>query len=127
MRTILNEPRNVSEGDVDHDRDNVSAADYLLVAGAASRDISLARPDTETGQSVLGGPFTMVSHEGQTVTDQELRGRRVADVHRLHELPRHLPHHPCETSWFDALGAEADDLRSFLVTVDPDRDSPSEK
>ncbi|SJM33706.1 SCO family protein [Mesorhizobium delmotii] len=97
---------------------------YLLVAGTASRDNSLARSDTQTGQLALGGPFNMVSHEGKTVTEQSYAGKGWLMFMGFTNCPDICPTTLAEmSSWFDALGAEADDLRGFLVTVDPERDT----
>lgn len=72
----------------------------------------------------LGGPFSMVSQTGETVTEKTYAGKGWLMFVGFTNCPDICPTTLAEmSSWFDALGAEADDLRGFLISVDPERDT----
>ncbi len=97
---------------------------YFVVAGIGARNEASVRESTQTGAAALGGPFTMVSHTGETVTEKTYAGKGWLMFAGFTNCPEICPTTLAEmSSWFDDLGAEADDLRSFLISVDPERDS----
>ena len=72
----------------------------------------------------LGGPFSMTAHTGETVTEKTYAGKPWLVFMGFTHCPDICPTTLSEmSSWFEALGAEAADLRGFLVSVDPERDT----
>jgi protein SCO1/2 len=80
------------------------------------------RPARSAG---VGGPFTLTSHEGKTVTERNFRGA----PHLVFFGFTHCPD-VCPTKLFEisevlrATGERGRDLRALFITVDPERDTP---
>jgi len=78
-----------------------------------------------TGIASIGGPFELVSHEGETVTEAALKGSPSVVFFGFTHCPEICPTTLSDISgWLDALGDEGKDIKSFFVTVDPERDNP---
>ncbi len=101
----------------------------LVVAAAATRWIGLPAPPglgTGSGQAEIGGPFTLIDHNGETVTDETFRGRILLVYFGYTYCPD-----ICPTSLgavadaLDILGPAADAITPLFITVDPERDTPS--
>lgn len=72
----------------------------------------------------IGGPFSMVSQDGVAVTEKTYAGKVRLMFVGFTYCPDICPTTLAEmSSWLQALGAEADDVQGFLVTVDPERDT----
>jgi protein SCO1/2 len=75
--------------------------------------------------AAIGGPFTLTDQDGHTVTDQDLKGQPFLVFFGFTHCPD-----VCPTTLFEvseilhALGPDADRLRAFFITVDPERDTP---
>jgi protein SCO1 len=95
-----------------------------LAALVAAAVLTL-RPGGDTRASAVGGPFTLVSHEGKTVTERDFRGA----PHLVFFGFTHCPD-VCPTKLFQisevlrAAGERGRTLRALFITVDPERDSP---
>jgi protein SCO1/2 len=77
------------------------------------------------GAVEIGGPFTLVDHNGQTVTAAALKGHPSLMFFGFTFCPDVCPTTLFEaTNWLKALGPDADKLRFYFVTVDPERDTP---
>jgi protein SCO1/2 len=78
------------------------------------------------GSSAIGGPFKLVDQNGQTITDQDLKGRPFLVFFGYTHCPD-----VCPTTLFDvseimrALGKDADRTGALFITVDPERDTPA--
>lgn len=74
--------------------------------------------------SAIGGPFRLIDHNGNEVTDQSLKGRPFLVFFGFTHCPD-----VCPTALFDvsevmrALGPDADRTAALFVTVDPERDT----
>ena len=83
------------------------------------------RPAQDTRPSAVGGPFTLVSHEGKTVTDRDFRGAPNLVFFGFTHCPD-----VCPTKLFEisevlrATGERGRALRALFITVDPERDTP---
>ena len=72
----------------------------------------------------VGGPFTLTDQHGTTVTDADLKGHPSAMFFGYTFCPD-----VCPTTLFDLttlmhdLGPQADKLKVYFVTVDPERDT----
>ncbi len=73
----------------------------------------------------IGGSFTLIDQDGRTVSDADLRGRPFLVFFGFTNCPD-----VCPTTLFEvsevlrALGPQADGMRAFFITVDPERDTP---
>ena len=91
----------------------------LIVAGRLS---------TPVAQQIasIGGPFKLIDQNGQTVTEQDLKGRPFLVFFGFTHCPD-----VCPTTLFEAseilhaLGPDADRTRALFITVDPERDTPA--
>jgi protein SCO1 len=78
-----------------------------------------------TGVPAVGGPFSLVNHRGERVTQDTFKGKPTAYFFGFTHCPE-----VCPTTLFDMsqhlkdLGPDADRLNVVFVTVDPERDTP---
>lgn len=76
--------------------------------------------------SAIGGPFKLTDQNGQTITDQNLKGHPSLVFFGFTHCPE-----VCPTALFDIseilsrLGSDADKVNALFVTVDPERDTPA--
>lgn len=74
--------------------------------------------------SAIGGPFQLTSHDGNQISDADLKGK----PHLIFFGFTHCPD-VCPTALFEvsevlrALGPDGDKARALFVTVDPERDT----
>ena len=93
-----------------------------LVAAAV---LTLRPTGQEARPSAVGGPFTLISHEGKAVTDREFLGAPYLVFFGFTHCPD-----VCPTKLFEisealrAAGERGRDLRALFITVDPERDTP---
>jgi protein SCO1/2 len=79
---------------------------------------------TVTAPAAIGGPFQLTDQAGQTVTDQDLKGRPTLIFFGFTHCPD-----ICPTSLFEisevlkAMGKDADRINAYFVSVDPERDT----
>jgi protein SCO1/2 len=77
-----------------------------------------------TAPAAIGGPFQLTDQVGQTVTDQNLKGRPTLIFFGFTHCPD-----VCPTSLFEisevlrAMGKDADKVNAWFVSVDPERDT----
>jgi protein SCO1/2 len=77
-----------------------------------------------TAPAAIGGPFQLTDQSGQTVTEKSLQGRPSLIFFGFTHCPD-----VCPTSLFEisevlhAMGADADRVNAYFVTVDPERDT----
>ena len=72
----------------------------------------------------IGGPFTLTDETGASVTEASLKGHPSAMFFGYTLCPDVCPTTLFEvTSWLEALGPDADKLKVYFVTVDPERDT----
>ena len=76
-----------------------------------------------TAPAAIGGPFQLTDQSGQTVSDQSLKGRPTLIFFGYTHCPD-----VCPTTLFEmsevlkAMGADADRVNAYFVSVDPERD-----
>lgn len=74
--------------------------------------------------SSLGGAFTLTAQDGRTVTESDLRGHPSVIFFGYTHCPDVCPTALYEmTQVYQALGADADKLKTYFITVDPERDT----
>ena len=77
-----------------------------------------------TAPAAIGGPFQLTDQAGQSVTDQNLKGRPTLIFFGFTHCPD-----VCPTSLFEisevlkAMGKDADRVNAYFVSVDPERDT----
>lgn len=86
----------------------------------------MSAPSAATSSVTIGGPFTLSSVDGVTVTDQTYRGKWLLVYFGYTFCPN-----SCPTTLFEVaaalkeLGAAADQVQPLFITVDPQRDTPT--
>ena len=77
-----------------------------------------------TAPAAIGGPFQLADQAGQTVTEQNLKGKPTLIFFGFTHCPD-----VCPTSLFEisevlkAMGKDADRVNAWFVSVDPERDT----
>ncbi|CAA2107018.1 hypothetical protein MBUL_03953 [Methylobacterium bullatum] len=72
----------------------------------------------------VGGPFTLVDHEGRTRTETDFRGKLLLVYFGYTSCPDICPTDLMEIARaLTLLGAEADSVQPLFVTLDPERDT----
>jgi cytochrome oxidase Cu insertion factor (SCO1/SenC/PrrC family) len=80
---------------------------------------------TQSGVAQVGGPFTMVNHRGETVTEKSFRGKPLLLFFGFTFCPDICPTElQVMAAALDELGAQGKDIQPVFVTVDPARDTP---
>ena len=73
----------------------------------------------------IGGPFTLTTADGMTVTDETYRGKWMLVFFGYTSCPDTCPTTLMEIAGaLKELGPEAADLQPLFITVDPERDTP---
>jgi protein SCO1/2 len=108
----------------------------LLALGAAALTLGWFADGGPAGRRVqppvaampaLGGPFTLRDVDGAAVTERDLLGRPSLIFFGFTHCPDVCPTTLGDVAgWMAELGASADRLQVFFVTVDPERDGPRE-
>ncbi len=105
----------------------ISAALGFYVHTPSEVDLVPARAQQSAEAPTIGGPFTLLDHDGKTVTDQDFRGRFMLVFFGFTYCPD-----VCPTSLttiaeaLDMLGKDAGKIAPLFVTVDPERDTPEQ-
>jgi protein SCO1 len=81
---------------------------------------------TRTAQpSSVGGPFTLVDQDGQTITEKTFAGKPLLVFFGFTHCPDVCPTTLFEISEaLNRLGPDAQKMAALFVSVDPDRDKP---
>ena len=73
--------------------------------------------------SSIGGAFRLTAHDGRTVSEKDLTGTPSVVFFGFTHCPDVCPTALFEmTQVYAALGADADKLKTYFVTIDPERD-----
>ena len=93
-----------------------------LLAGAAWVTLSSRNPGAPP-PSAIGGPFSLIDHDGRPVTDETFKGETTLVFFGFTHCPDVCPTTLFEiTQIMKKLGASAK-VRGLFVTVDPERDT----
>jgi cytochrome oxidase Cu insertion factor (SCO1/SenC/PrrC family) len=106
----------------------ISAATAAVALGAGSLLMGppVCQP-TGSGTALVGGPFTMVKHTGETVTDQSYKGKYTLLFFGFTYCPQICPAElQVMTAALDMLGPKANDITPIFVSIDPERDTPEQ-
>ncbi|QHO75501.1 SCO family protein [Bradyrhizobium sp. CCBAU 051011] len=95
---------------------------------AVATALVLSQPLVRAANSpvMIGGPFTLTSPDGATVTEQTYRGKWLLVYFGFTSCPDSCPTAFLEISAaLEKLGPDADKLQPLFITVDPQRDTPT--
>ncbi|KAB2861259.1 MAG: SCO family protein [Bauldia sp.] len=98
----------------------------VLVAIAVGLTVYWRQTETLPGviTASIGGPFTLTDQTGATVTEASLKGHPSAMFFGYTFCPDVCPTTLYEaTTWLEELGPDADTLKVYFITVDPERDT----
>ncbi len=96
----------------------------FLVAGAAGW-LTFSWFKTFSGDEPYGVAFQLVDQTGAPFTEKELRARPAAVFFGFTHCPEVCPTTLFELNgWLEQLGPDADKIRAYFVSIDPERDTP---
>ena len=102
------------------------AALLLLLAALFSYQLFVKGTDNQfMSGTKMGDPFNLIDHNGNPITDAALNGNPSAVFFGFTHCPEVCPTTLYElATWLDELGEDANNIRSFFITIDPERDTP---
>ena len=78
-----------------------------------------------TGTALVGGPFTLINQDGQTVTDKDFSGKYMLIFFGYTYCPDVCPTElQVMTQALVTMGERAASIRPLFITIDPERDTP---
>ena len=100
----------------------------ILVAGAILFDrVYLHNSGGSAMATEIGGPFSLVDHHVNSVTDRDYLGKPTLVFFGFTNCPDVCPGTLLEiTNQLKELGPDADRLNVLFITVDPERDTPQQ-
>ncbi|GLQ54408.1 SCO family protein [Devosia nitrariae] len=98
----------------------------VLAVGTGLAALLLPRVSAEPVEAYGAGDYTLVDHDGLSVTQATFASGKPSLVFfGFTHCPEVCPTTLYEmATWLEALGPEGNDLNAFFVTVDPERDTP---
>ncbi|MBX3508671.1 SCO family protein [Parvibaculum sp.] len=97
------------------------ALSELLVGTAENRNPG----GSSASAPSVGGPFTLVNHHGETVTEQDFRGRFMLVYFGFTFCPDVCPTElGVMAAAVKALGEKGERVTPVLISIDPERDTP---
>ena len=80
-----------------------------------------------TGKALVGGPFTLVHHSGETVSDARYRGQHMLLTFGFTHCPDICPSAlQVMSAAIERLGANTRKVTPLFITVDPERDTAAQ-
>lgn len=98
----------------------------LVALSVLPSDRAPSLPRT-TGKALVGGPFTLVHHSGETVTDARYRGRHMLLTFGFTHCPDICPSAlQVMSAAIERLGPQSAKVTPLFITVDPERDTAAQ-
>ncbi|GLK85044.1 SCO family protein [Ancylobacter defluvii] len=100
---------------------------FLVGAAVVAVSVFALLPSTRpvATQASVGGPFTLVDQDGQTVNQESFKGAPTLVFFGFTHCPDICPTTLFEMSQlFEYLGEDARKVQGLFITVDPERDTP---
>jgi protein SCO1/2 len=95
-----------------------------ILPGTHSSQSAVLSKTTRTGTAAIGGPFTLASTNGESVTDQSLQGKWLLIFFGYTFCPDLCPTALANLSnALEKFGSDAARLQPLFITVDPQRDT----
>jgi cytochrome oxidase Cu insertion factor (SCO1/SenC/PrrC family) len=106
----------------------IAALCLVLAAGLLAASL-LYRPDvskpSSSGEALVGGPFTMVNHKGETVTEKSFLGQYTLIFFGFTFCPDVCPTElQVMATALNQMGEKGNRITPVFVSVDPTRDTP---
>jgi protein SCO1/2 len=102
----------------------VFLAGAVALAAAAFITFNPTRQGS-SGTASVGGPFSLTTGDGKTLTDKDLRGAPFLVFFGFTHCPDICPTKLFEISeTLRAAGSKGEKLRALFISVDPERDTP---
>lgn len=96
----------------------------LIAFSVPLQETRQSSPGSGVGDARVGGPFELVSHTGEIVSDETLSGKPYLVFFGFTFCPDICPTTLYElTDHMAALGPDADRFTPLFITVDPERDT----
>ena len=105
----------------------VVAALCLIMAAGLGAYVLMQSPNRvlSTGEALVGGPFSLVNHNGEAVTEKTYLGSPTLLFFGFTFCPDVCPTElQVMTAALAELGDRGRDIQPIFVTVDPERDTP---
>ncbi|HXF53621.1 MAG TPA: SCO family protein [Hyphomicrobiaceae bacterium] len=103
----------------------VGAAVALIVLPGGLQRLASGTTLTSIGKATVGGPFSLIDHHGQRVSDEDFRGRLMLVYFGFTYCPDVCPTGlQVMAAAIEKLGPKGEDVVPILITVDPERDTP---
>lgn len=97
----------------------------LVIMGSNGALVLQTPQQNTSGKALIGGPFSLVNHEGKRVSDKDFRGKKMLIYFGFTHCPDICPGSlQVISSALDKLGPAADTITPIFITVDPERDTP---
>lgn len=97
-----------------------AAGGYFYMNGLAPKPVV-----TTTGTAAIGGPFVAVDHNGATITEAAFSGSPSLVFFGFTHCPEICPTTLSDMAgWLAKMGDDGQTIKSYFVTVDPERDTP---
>lgn len=98
---------------------------FAGVAGFSWLNTSNKPSIVELDEVKIGGPFELVDHRGDEITDAALAGRNYAVFFGFTHCPDFCPTTLLEAAgWLKTLGDDGEEIDFYFVSADPERDTP---
>ncbi|WP_460447948.1 SCO family protein [Alsobacter sp. SYSU BS001988] len=98
---------------------------FGVIALGVAAYVVLAPGQQKITAAAVGGPFRLVDQDGKPVTEAALKGKPSLIFFGFTHCPDVCPTTLQDvTQVYDALGPKADQLNSYFISVDPERDTP---
>ena len=99
---------------------------FVLAGALGWLTLGITRgPDSTAAQGPFGVSFTLVSQNGQPITEKALRGRPSVVFFGYTNCPDVCPTTLFEMNdWLQKVDPDGSRLGAYFVTVDPERDTP---
>ena len=107
----------------------IAFASLMIIAAAAIGAYALMSSPVRlksSGEALIGGPFTMVKHTGETVTEKSFAGKPMMLFFGFTFCPDVCPTElQVMAEALKQLGEKGADIQPIFVSVDPERDTPA--
>ncbi|AWZ02767.1 hypothetical protein RHODOSMS8_03257 [Rhodobiaceae bacterium] len=81
-------------------------------------------PQRSSGAALIGGPFELVQHDGNTVTNETFNGELMLIYFGFTFCPDVCPTElQIMSNALDLVGDDAEQVRPILISIDPERDT----
>ena len=84
-----------------------------------------AQETASSGKARVGGPFTLINQDGETVSEETFRGKYMLIYFGFTFCPDVCPTElGVMSAALDRLGGRAEKVQPIFITIDPERDTP---